>query len=113
MHELMLAESVVRIVEQTASRAGASKVTRVRLALGALAHVDADALLYCCQLVARDGPAAGAEYEVERPPAEAWCANCLQLVSPVALAAPCPQCGGFQLDIRAGEEMQVLEIAVA
>lgn len=113
MHELMLAESVLQIVERTARQAGAKRVTRVRLALGALAHVDADALLYCCQLVARDGPAAAAEYQVESRPAEAWCANCLQLVTPVALGAPCPGCGGFALEIRAGEEMQVLEIAVA
>ncbi|TDR79645.1 hydrogenase maturation nickel metallochaperone HypA [Paludibacterium purpuratum] len=113
MHELMLAESVVRLVESTARQAGAERVTRVRLALGALAHVDPDALLYCCELVARDGPAAGAVYEVERPPAVAWCANCLTEVTPPAVGAPCPGCGGFQLDIRAGEEMRVIDIAVA
>jgi hydrogenase nickel incorporation protein HypA/HybF len=113
MHELTLAESVVRLVENAARQAGAARVTRVRLALGALAHVDSDALLYCCQLVARDGVAAHAVYEVERPPAEAWCANCLRTVQPEAVGAPCPECGDFRLEIRAGEEMRVIEIAVA
>ncbi|MBV8047149.1 MAG: hydrogenase maturation nickel metallochaperone HypA [Paludibacterium sp.] len=113
MHELMLAESVVRLVEDTARQAGAKRVTRVRLALGALAHVDPDALLYCCELVARDGVAAGAVYEVDRPAAEAWCANCLRIVVPAAAGASCPDCGGFELDIRAGEEMRVIDIAVA
>jgi hydrogenase nickel incorporation protein HypA/HybF len=113
MHELSLAESVIHIVESAARKAGADRVTRVRLAVGALAHVDPDALLYCCELVARDGVAAAAVFDIDRPPAEAWCDDCQKNVALEKVGFPCPECGGFHVTVTAGEEMQVIDIVVA
>lgn len=113
MHELMLAESVIGIVESAAKKANAHRVTKVKLALGALAHVDPEALVYCCELIGRDGLTAGARFEVERTPGQARCGNCARIVEIDHIGAPCPGCGGHQLDITAGEEMQVIDIAVA
>lgn len=113
MHELSLAESVIAMVEKAAADAGATRVTRVRLSLGELAHVDPDTLVYCCGMVGRDGPAAAAEYRVERIVAEAWCANCLKTVVPGTGGLCCPVCGGSALELRAGDEMRVTDITVA
>jgi hydrogenase nickel incorporation protein HypA/HybF len=113
MHELTMAESVISMVESAARQAQAQRVIRVRLALGMLAHVEPDTLLYCCELVGRDGVAAGAIFEIERTPAAAWCNVCLKTVALGAIGAPCPECGGYQLNITAGDEMRVVEIAVA
>jgi hydrogenase nickel incorporation protein HypA/HybF len=113
MHELSLAENVIRIVESAAQRAKAQRVSRVRLAIGALAHVDADTLQFCCTLAARQTLLAEAQFEIEQTSGRAHCASCQQDVELNQIGFPCPRCGGFELRVIAGEEMQVLEITVA
>jgi hydrogenase nickel incorporation protein HypA/HybF len=113
MHELSLAESVIALAEKAAAEAGAARILRIRLALGEMAHVDPDTLIYCCGLVAREGPAAAADYVVDRIAAEGWCANCLKTVKPDAAGRCCPLCGGSALELRAGDEMRIIDIAVA
>ncbi|TJZ74219.1 hydrogenase maturation nickel metallochaperone HypA [Chitiniphilus eburneus] len=113
MHELSLAENVIRIVEAAAQQARARRISRVRLGVGALAHVEAETLQFCCGLAARQTMLADAVFEVERMPGRAHCNGCGQDVALERIGLPCPQCGGFDLLVTAGEEMQVLEIVVA
>ena len=110
MHELMLAESVIGIIEAAAKQAPGRRVVRVRLALGQLAHVEPEALLYCCELVGRDSVAAQAEYLVERTPGQAWCMPCAQTVALPGPIEPCPLCGAYQLTITGGQDMRVIDI---
>ncbi|AXE30842.1 hydrogenase maturation nickel metallochaperone HypA [Chromobacterium phragmitis] len=112
VHELTLAESVVAIAEAAARRAGARRVTRVRLALGLLAHAETDTLLYCCQLAARDTLAADAEFQAERRPAQAHCGDCGQRAEIASLPARCPRCGGENLALEGGDEMRVVDIGI-
>ncbi|WP_168209697.1 hydrogenase maturation nickel metallochaperone HypA/HybF [Chromobacterium paludis] len=113
MHELTLAESVVAIAETAARRAGARRVTRVRLALGLLAHVETDTLLYCCRLAARDSLAADADFQTERRPAQAQCGDCGCDAELTALPARCPRCGSQNLKLWGGEEMKVVDIGIS
>jgi hypothetical protein len=46
MHEMALAESILNIVEETARRQGAARVTEVRLEIGELANVESEALQF-------------------------------------------------------------------
>jgi hydrogenase nickel incorporation protein HypA/HybF len=112
MHELSLAERVLRIAEQAAQQAGAQRVTRVRLAVGALAHVAPDTLQFCCELAARGTPLEHTEFTVEQTPGAAWCEPCGQTVALQRVGQACPHCGGYALRITGGEDMQVLDIAV-
>lgn len=113
MHELTLAESMIEIVESAAAKADVAKVTRVRLSIGALAHVESDALLYCCEIVSRGGVAAGACFEVERPPGRARCNACGQNFVLERLEAGCPNCAAHDLLVLDGEQMKVVEIGIA
>ncbi len=113
MHEMALAESMLQIVEETARSNGASRVASIRLELGALSHVDRDALRFCFDAVTRDGPAAGARLDIVTTPGEAWCMPCGARVPLAALGDPCPRCGGYQLQVVDGEQMQLKEIEIA
>jgi len=113
MHEMALAESVVQIVESQAAAAGAEKVLVVRLEIGALSHVEPDALAFCFEAVAAGGIAAGATLEIDRPPGRGWCHDCMAEVEIAALGAPCPVCGGYRLQLSGGQEMRVKEMEVA
>ncbi len=113
MHEMALAESMLQIVEDAARKNGAVRVTTVRLELGALSHVERDALRFCFEAVAKGGLASGAALEIDATPGAAWCMPCGARVPLAQLGDPCPQCGGWQLTVVAGEEMRVKDIEIA
>lgn len=113
MHEMALAESMLQIVEDAAAKNGATRVTAVRLELGALSHVEREALRFCFDAVTKGGLANGAVLEIDATPGAAWCMPCSARVPLAQLGDPCPQCGGWQLAVVAGEDMRVKEIEVA
>ncbi len=113
MHEMALAESMVEIVEATARRNGATRVTEVRLELGALSHVERGALAFCFDAVTRGGLADGARLAIIATPGLAWCMPCGESVSIDNRGEPCPRCGGYQLQVTAGDEMRLKDILIA
>lgn len=112
MHELTLAEHALRIVENAARRADATRVTRIKLSIGALAHVDPETIQYCCSVVSRGTLAEGARVEVERKPGVARCTDCMIDIELNRVGEPCPHCGGYHLEITDGDQMQVIDIGI-
>ena len=113
MHEMALAESVVQIVESQARAAGSDKVLSVRLEIGALSHVEPEALAFCFDAVTAGGIAAGAKLEIDRSPGRGWCHDCMAEVEIAALGEPCPRCGGYKLQVSGGQELRVKDMEVA
>lgn len=113
MHEMALAESVVDIVERTAAKAGADKIGLVRLEIGALSHVEPQALRFAFEAVSIGSIAEGAALDIERPPGKAWCHDCGDTVEIAQFGAACPRCGGYKLQISGGDELRVKDMEVA
>jgi len=113
VHEMALAESMLQLVEDTAAKNGAKRVTAVRLELGALSHVAREALCFCFDAVTKGGVADGAVLEIDATPGAAWCMPCGVRVPLAQLGDPCPHCGGWQLTVVQGEDMRVREIEIA
>ena len=113
MHEVALAEGVLRIVQDAARANAAVRVRTVWLELGALAHVEPDALAFCFDAVTRGSVAEGAKLEIARTAGAAWCMPCGTRVALAQLGDACPRCGSYQLQVLAGDEMRVREITVA
>lgn len=112
MHEVALARGLLDVVEDTARSHAVEVVSSVTVQVGALAHVDPDALLQAFT-VARPGTVAeAAELVIHRTPAEALCVPCGQLFTVTDRAHPCPQCGRHQWLLSAGEELKLVEIQV-
>lgn len=112
MHEMALAESTLEIVETTARRSGAGRITAVRLEIGALSHVEPDALRFCFDAVTRGSLAERARLEIVVMPGAAWCMPCAQTVPLSARGQPCPQCGSYQLNVVRGDAMRVKDIEI-
>ena len=113
MHEVALAEGVLRIVIDAARANAATRVHTVWVELGALAQVEADALAFCFDAVTRGSVAAGAKLEIATTAGAAWCLPCGERVALARLGEACPQCGSYQLQVLAGDEMRVKEIGIA
>jgi hydrogenase nickel incorporation protein HypA/HybF len=113
MHEMSLAESVLQIVEAAARAHDATRVRAVRLELGALSHVEPDALRFSFEVVTRGTVAEDAALELLATPGRAWCMPCGTTVDLPRLGEPCPLCGSHQLQVTQGDEMRVKDIEIA
>ena len=112
MHEVALAEGVLRIVLDAARANAARCVRAVRVELGALAHVEPGALSFCFDAVTRGSMAEGAKLEILRTEGAAWCMPCGARVALARLGDACPRCGSHQLQVVEGEDMRVIDIAI-
>lgn len=107
MHELSIAESVVRIAS---GHAAGRRVTRVELKVGRLRQVVPSSLEFSFELVAHGTPAEGAELAIEEVPAAGRCRVCGEESEQVGFPMRCTRCGGLDVEVTGGEELLVEEL---
>lgn len=112
MHEMSLCEGVLQIIEDTARQQNYQHVKTVWLEIGGLAGVEVEAMRFCFDAVVKGSIAEGAKLEIIENPGQAWCMQCEKTVDVKRQFDECPDCGGFQLQVTSGDEMQVKEIEV-
>lgn len=112
MHEMSLCEGVLQILEQQALARHFSHVRLVRLAIGALACVEPEAMMFSFDAVTRGTLAEGARLEIIHLPAKAWCPTCTQTVLVEKRFETCPECGNDLLQLKDGDELTVKELEV-
>lgn len=112
MHEMALCESLIEIIEREAEAQTFGRVRAVWVEIGALSHVEPEAMRFCFSAVAHGGLAARARFEVISVPGEAWCMSCAKSVPLAQRGDPCPACGGYQLQVTAGDGLRVKELEV-
>jgi hydrogenase nickel incorporation protein HypA/HybF len=113
MHEMSLAESVREIVEETARANGASRVSRVRLEIGALAQVEIEAMRFAFEVVRQGSLASDAALDIVQVEGSAWCMACSSAVTIAQRGDACPRCGSYQLQVTGGDRMRVMDIEIA
>lgn len=104
LHELAIAESVVRIARR---QADGRRVTKVHMKVGHLRQVVPSALAFSFELVAEGTPVEGSELEMEEIPATGMCRDCGAESTLRSFPLQCRECEGFELEILGGEELLV------
>jgi hydrogenase nickel incorporation protein HypA/HybF len=104
MHELSIAQALVAIVER---HAAGRRVSRVEVRVGHLRQVVPGALALAFELVARETVADGAELDLEQIPAVGRCRACAAQTDLDGFPLLCRACGGWDLEIVQGEELEV------
>jgi hydrogenase nickel incorporation protein HypA/HybF len=110
MHELSLAQSILEIVQQAVPPDRDARASTVRLRIGELAGVVEDSLAFCFDAITRGTRLEGSRLAIERVPTEADCQSCR---ARVAISPPqfcCPSCGGTEIVLVSGRELQVVEV---
>lgn len=100
------------MVEQARERDPFERVTLLRLELGALSGVDADALRFALEAIAPDTCIAGANIDLAQPPAYGRCMDCAADIEVRSRLDACSSCGGFRWQANSGTELRVVEILV-
>ena len=109
MHELSLLATVVELVEQAATAAGAKKVQTVALAVGTLSGAVPEALEGSWPIAILDHPLfTGAKLELHEIQATVYCPQCQRDV-PIDefFALKCPECGAPTANLTHGREFNV------
>ncbi len=113
MHELGLAQEVVRVVEAAAARAGARRVLSVRVRAGRLMQVEPDTLTFLLAVVGRASPVAqDASFRLEIVPVRLACRRCGHAWEMGDWAFACPRCGSTALDTLSGDGLEVVDMEV-
>ena len=100
------------IVEDTARANAATRVTRVRLEIGALAQVEVQAMHFAFEVVKQGSMAQTAQLEIVQVDGSAWCMACSTAVTVAQRGEACPHCGSHQLQITGGDRMRVMDIDI-
>jgi hydrogenase nickel incorporation protein HypA/HybF len=109
MHELSIATAVLNTaLKHAADR----RVTTVRLRAGAMRQVVPESLSFYFEIVARDTACEGATLELEQIEARLRCSACERRWSPQIPAFRCPDCGSADVEVAAGDELEVDYIEV-
>lgn len=113
MHEVGLIQEAIRMAVEQAVSAGASRVHRVRLRVGAMSGVVPEALRFAFDVVCRGTPAEGAVLEIESVPAACWCPNCQMEFECENFINECPRCGELRTELRRGTEIHLASVEVS
>jgi hydrogenase nickel incorporation protein HypA/HybF len=109
---MSLAGGILRLVEQAHSREPFARVSRLRLAAGALAGVEVRALRFALEAMAPGTLLEGAAIEIDEPPGRAFCMGCGETVEIASRADDCPRCGSARLQPTGGTELKVVDLIV-
>ncbi|MDJ0882232.1 MAG: hydrogenase maturation nickel metallochaperone HypA [Gammaproteobacteria bacterium] len=112
MHEMSLCEGIIQILEDESDKQGFQKVKQIWLEIGALSHVEPQAMYFCFDAVKQNTLAADAKLTILDIPGTAWCMNCAKNVKIKQRYDECPHCGSVQLQVTEGEEMKIKELEV-
>ncbi|MBW1896221.1 MAG: hydrogenase maturation nickel metallochaperone HypA [Deltaproteobacteria bacterium] len=110
MHELAVAESLLKIVVEEGKKHGLSRVTQVRLRIGELSTVVPDALTFSFDVISQGTLAEGAKLIAEMTPVIAHCNTCDLDFEVEDFVFLCPQCQTMVLALVSGKELEVVDL---
>jgi hydrogenase nickel incorporation protein HypA/HybF len=104
MHELAIAQSMFEIAHR---HAGGRRVAKVEVRVGHLRQVVPASLTFAFELIAQGTELEGAELDIEQVPAAGACRDCGATIPLPDFPLMCSACGGLDVDVTEGEELEV------
>ena len=111
MHEMSVAEGILKIAFDVMNQNHCSKIGAIGLRLGEMSGVELEALRMAFDVLTRDTPAEHAELKIERVPIVAECNKCGKSFRVDHYNFFCSECGGV-LILKSGRELQVAYVDV-
>ena len=107
MHDLHMAQAVLDTALDAGRKAGAQRITSVRVKVGDLSTFDPASLRVCFDSLKKNTIASEADLDVETVPPSSTCRVCNDSFSPKESASQCPACGSTEVEISGGRGVQV------
>jgi hydrogenase nickel incorporation protein HypA/HybF len=111
MHELTIAQEIVRVVRESLSAGEVSRVKQINLLIGDLTAVQEECLKFCIDAVTRETPLSGVSVNIRHIEPRFRCRACgEEYSSDNPFYLPCPRCKTFGADLIAGNELSVTSV---
>ena len=112
MHELAICQALIDQVERVARDNAARRVLSVTVSVGPLSGVEAGLLEHAYPLAAAGTAAEQARLIVEVVPVRVRCRTCRVETEAAANRLLCGECGTWQVEVVAGEEMLLQRVEI-
>ncbi len=112
MHEYAITENIIKTVNAEAEKAGAKKITEIKLVIGDLSSVVDESVQMYFDIISKDTLAECAKLVFKRVPAEYRCRQCGNEFVRNSSSFDCPKCGGDSILTDKGKEFYIESIEV-
>ena len=107
MHEYAVTEGLLKLVLEEAQKAGASKITEIRLVIGDLSTIIDESVQIYFDLMSEETLAYGAKLVFRRVTARFMCKDCGCDYEKPVKGYDCPKCSGMGMPTGVGREFYV------
>jgi hydrogenase nickel incorporation protein HypA/HybF len=112
MHERAVTESILDIAISHARQAGAARIRRINLVIGAMSGIMDDSVQFYFDFLSQGTMAEGAKLVFDRRPAVYRCRACGATYEPEGYNWVCPHCTALAFEVLSGREFRVESIQV-
>lgn len=112
MHELSIAEELVRAIREELRGHPNARLKSVLVRVGILRLIEPSTLERCFEAAAWDTPLAGTKLHIEQIEASARCQKCDTEFLVEDRWFECPQCGETGSELVAGDELQLVNLEI-
>ena len=112
MHELGIAEGMLKIALDYAAKNNAQKITQLNVEMSAAADESEDSLRFHFENLTRGTIAEGARVEISRVAARAKCLECGNEFALTEEVGACPQCSSQRVRVLPHDEFKLTSIDV-
>ncbi len=112
MHEGALTEDLFGHVMAHAREAGARRVTRIKVTIGALSDATAESIEFYLKSLIPGTIAEEAVIEFNTAPGEARCTTCGREFQITEIYASCPECGAFPVKVTGGNGVYLASLEI-
>lgn len=112
MHELGIAEEILKIVTRQAENKKAKAVTKVKIQVGEATVVEDSSLRFCFKELSKKTLAQGASLQIKKVPVRYRCPSCKKIFVLKNLDFLCPSCRVVSLRVVSGQELLVESIEI-
>jgi len=110
MHELGIAEEMLKIALEYAAKNHAARITAFNVEIGAAADESEDSLRFHLENLTRGTIAEGARIEIARVPATVKCLDCGNEFAWESPDEPCPRCSSSRIRALPQDEFRLVSI---
>ncbi len=119
MHELSMADAIVKTVIEAAEKNDAIEVLEITVEIGQMTMLNPEQIMFMVEVLSEDTILQGAKFHMEEIPIEIECESCefkgkieFEGIDHYAPIINCPQCEGRKLSVTAGRECNVKNIKI-
>ena len=107
-----VAQTILDIVERAVADYPGAPVRNVRIAVGALAHIDDRAIRFAFDRLKEETRSSGAELLIERKTLTGHCRDCGRRFESELFETPCPGCDRFSIEWDGDMETHVISVDI-